>query len=191
LLVTLDERIETLAAPAFRAFLATDRAVREAVRAGPAAAAGRARSAAMLTARQASAEMHRLADAADADRPSWLPDDVRGPAPVRSWVQARYCRSLRGGPCLDLDLLDDVENAFKHVKLRPSRVPRRVVSDRAVLSSETGYGGGGYGEGVFGGAEQMIVTTLDGSKRALSAILQNNLDAWRLAMGLILPPMEQ
>lgn len=37
----------------------------------------------------------------------------------------------------------------------------------------------------------MIVTTADGSQRALSAILQNNLDAWTAAVGRDLPPIEQ
>jgi hypothetical protein len=46
-----------------------------------------------------------------------------------------------------------------------------------------------YGEGNFGGLDQVIVLTDSGAnKRALSAILQNVVDMWRAIMGL---PQEQ
>jgi hypothetical protein len=187
----LEDRIDKLAAPAFRDFLAADRRVRQVPR-GDTQAVEEARTDSMRAARQATAELHRLADAANADRPPWLPSGVTGVPAVRTWVQQQYCRALRGGPSRDLDLLDDIENAFKHVTLWPKKTaPRRITSDRAVVSSETGFGVGAFGEGVFGGAEQMIVTTNDGSKRALSAILQNVLDAWTLAIGRQLPAMEE
>jgi len=44
-----------------------------------------------------------------------------------------------------------------------------------------------WGEGNYGGAEQVIVIFQDGRKRALSSVLQNVVDAWRLARGQSLP----
>ncbi|OYU69321.1 MAG: hypothetical protein CFE28_04460 [Alphaproteobacteria bacterium PA2] len=190
--VTLTDRIDTLVTPTFRAFLTADRAVRVAISQGNGDAANVARSAAMLAARQASAEMHRLTDAVHFERPVWLPEGLLTAAAVRWWVQEHYCRRLRSNALsTDLDLLDDIENALKHIELNPRKDPRRVVSEKAVLASETGYGGGEFCEGVYDGAEQMIVTLTDGTKRPLSAILQNCLDAWTLAAGRTLPPIEQ
>jgi hypothetical protein len=41
------------------------------------------------------------------------------------------------------------------------------------------------------GAEQVIVTTRDGNKRALSSVLQNVFDAWMTLLGQSLPPINQ
>lgn len=46
-----------------------------------------------------------------------------------------------------------------------------------------------WGEGKYGGAEQVIVTTRDGAKRALSSVLQNVFDAWMRLLGQPLPPI--
>jgi hypothetical protein len=48
-----------------------------------------------------------------------------------------------------------------------------------------------YGEGKYGGAEQMIVTRISGEKRALSSILQNVFDAWMTYLKQPLPPVSQ
>jgi SLT domain-containing protein len=47
-----------------------------------------------------------------------------------------------------------------------------------------------YGEGNWGGLDQVIVLTDNATKkRTLSAILQNVVDMWRAAMGLAQEPM--
>ncbi len=48
-----------------------------------------------------------------------------------------------------------------------------------------------YGEGKYGGAEQLVVTTVTGDKRALSSVLQNIFDAWMSLLGQPLPPISQ
>jgi hypothetical protein len=40
-----------------------------------------------------------------------------------------------------------------------------------------------WGEGKYGGAEQVIVTTKQGDKRALSSVRQNVFDAWMTLLG--------
>jgi hypothetical protein len=87
-----------------------------------------------------------------------------------------------------MDLLHDIQDAMKHVELR-SRVakPRQVSSDQATIAMQTGFGRLPWGEGKFGGGEQLVVTLTDGSQRALSAVLQNAVDAWRDALGAPLP----
>jgi hypothetical protein len=48
-----------------------------------------------------------------------------------------------------------------------------------------------WGEGKYGGAEQGVITTKDGNKRALSSVLQNVFDAWMMLLGQPLPPISQ
>jgi hypothetical protein len=48
-----------------------------------------------------------------------------------------------------------------------------------------------WGEGKYGGAEQVVITTKDGNKRALSSVLQNVFDAWMTLLGQPLPPISQ
>jgi hypothetical protein len=46
-------------------------------------------------------------------------------------------------------------------------------------------------EGKYGGAEQVVITTNDGSKRALSSVLQNVFDAWMALLAQAVPPIGQ
>jgi hypothetical protein len=48
-----------------------------------------------------------------------------------------------------------------------------------------------WGEGKYGGAEQVIITTKNGNKRALSSVLQNVFDAWMTLLGQPLSPISQ
>jgi len=96
---------------------------------------------------------------------------------------------LRGRSVEDLDLLTDIADAFKHHEttypLR--RRVRQVTSAKATITTGSGWGEMSWGEGNYGGAEQVIVILQDGRKRALSSVLQNVVDAWRLARGQSLP----
>ena len=115
-----------------------------------------------------------------------------GPRGVQAYVQAQHCRHLRGPPCEDMDLLHDIQDAIKHVELRPraaGQKPRQVTSDKATCALQTGLGRLSFGEGKFGGAEQLVVTLVDGRQRALSCIFQNAIDTWRSAIGRPLPPI--
>jgi hypothetical protein len=143
----------------------------------------------MLAAKNAAINAHHLADTVTHERPAWLPPHIKHLGDVRQWVQANYCNSLRGPPIDDLDLLGDVADAFKHFELTHGRkVPRRVTSAKAIITTTTGWGQMHWGEGKFGGAEQITVQ-LSSGKRALSSILQNVIDMWRLALGRSLCPI--
>lgn len=48
------------------------------------------------------------------------------------------------------------------------------------------YGEGRFGEGKYGGTEQVYVLAKSG-KRALTSVLQNVIDAWRRVAGFGLP----
>ncbi len=41
-----------------------------------------------------------------------------------------------------------------------------------------GWGEGGFGEGIFGGGDQIVIQLDDGSKRALSAVILAVMKMW-------------
>jgi len=63
---------------------------------------------------------------------------------------------------------------------------RQIPENEAVLALGTGYGALNYGEGKYGGTQQVLVLANSGT-RALSSVLQNVIDAWRRVAGLALP----
>lgn len=188
--MNLYERLDTLLHPAFRNYISAEGELSAAIKVGDPEKLKSARTKVILTARQAASELHQFSDAVDVERPKWLPSNIVGPRAVQQWVQQHHCTYLRQGrPCNDMNLLHDIQDAMKHVKLQPRKTPRQVTSDKATVSLATGYGQLPFGEGKFGGTEQMVVTLDDGKQRALSSILQNTIDAWRLALSIPLPPI--
>ena len=106
---------------------------------------------------------------------------------VRAAVDAK-CEFLRNGQHVDdVDLLRDVAVAFKHHRPRNGRIT--VSSD--IAPGAVGFGQCRYGEGKFGGVEQIIVATNTGDKRALSSVLQDVFDAWMTVLGQPLPPISR
>jgi hypothetical protein len=80
-------------------------------------------------------------------------------------------------------------DAFKHH--RPDRPSATVVVSTDVVPIGSGWGMMCGGEGKFGGAEQVVITTKAGDKRALSSVLQNVFDAWMTLLGQLLPPISE
>lgn len=145
-----------------------------------------ARQEAMRRARTAATELHHLTDVVLKSPDPRLPPFASVEA-ARASVAAT-CVHLRGTtPSGDVALLRDVAEAFKHHKL--DRKNARVVGADAVVACQSGYGRLGFGEGKFGGTDQVVITESDGSQRALTSVLQNVIDAWRTRLGLPLPPI--
>tara|TARA_R110002049_G_scaffold306155_2_gene504134 strand:+ start:1882 stop:2418 length:537 start_codon:yes stop_codon:yes gene_type:complete len=131
-------------------------------------------------ARTASIELHQLTDAVGHGDPNAI-------KVIRTQVESK-CTYLRTTALeADIALLRDVAEAFKHRELNRSKV--RLTSQRAVATVSLGYGALRFGEGKYGGGEQVIVEQIDGSQRALSSILQNCVDAWRRYFALPLPEL--
>lgn len=100
---------------------------------------------------------------------------------------APNCIALRSENVVDdVGLLADVADVLEHAVLTHRADDRQVSANEAVPVAATGYGGGRFGQGKFGGAEQVLIQSTAGS-RALSAVFQNVLDAWRRAAGIDLP----
>jgi hypothetical protein len=126
-------------------------------------------------------------DEATAEWPSWVPCDINTVDKLRHIVEQRYCMMLRSQNQVDdLTLLGAVVDSYKHARLRNGKRP--VTTNRATVVTATGYGELGYGEGAFGGVDQVIVRTNSGQSRALSSILQNVIGMWRNVLDR---PLEQ
>ncbi|MDI1345554.1 MAG: hypothetical protein PSV22_15840 [Pseudolabrys sp.] len=148
-------------------------------------AIGHARQSAMLAARQAVDVLHHLADfVLKEPSPQLAFSDIDS---TRSAVAAKCVYLRTGRRVLDIELLRDIADAFKHHRPDRSSATVRVSTD--VVPIGTGWGQMRWGEGKFGGVEQVVVTTIDGDKRALSSILQNVFDAWMTLLGQQLSPI--
>ena len=176
-----DEHFHEIVVPAWQAYLASEAALTAAN-----AESSSARYVALREAGAASFYVHHFGDIVLRARPHWLPDHISSLRALREWL-APNCTALRTTTVIDdIGLLGDVADALKHAVLTRRADERQVLANEAVLVSTTGYGGGRFSEGKFGGAEQVLILSTDGP-RALSAVLQNVIDAWRRAAEIYLP----
>jgi hypothetical protein len=144
----------------------------------------------MLAARQAAFELHNMADFVLAN-PVAPTTGLQDLGALRAAVQSHliFLREPRAPHVDDVALLRDVADAFKHHRLdRPSAT---VSGSEAVIMTGTGWGKLRYGEGKWGGVEQVVVERKSGEQRALSSVTQNVSDAWMTLLGQPLPPINE
>jgi hypothetical protein len=174
------DHITAVVRPALRKYFAAEKALSHALKSASAAAADQARQDLRLAARLAASELHHLSDFVSKE-PSPLLPALKILADVRQAVSAKCVYLGTQKLIADVELLGDVANAFKHHRL--DRANAKVADSNAIVSIGTGYAELPWGEGKYGGEEQVIVTTKDGHKRALSSVLQNVFNAWRILLG--------
>jgi hypothetical protein len=182
------DHIATVVRPALRRYAAAEAALTNELASNDPNTAKTTREEVMLAARQAVYELHHLSDfVLKEPSPTLTFADIEE---VRSAVEAK-CVFLRNNniPVADVGLLRDVAEAFKHH--RPDRPSATVRASRDVVTVSLGWGEARWGEGKWGSPEQVIITTKDGKKRALSSVLQNVFDAWMSLLGQPLPPINQ
>jgi hypothetical protein len=181
------DHISAVTQPALRKYLAAEKALTDALESKDAGAGGTARQDVMLAARQATDVLHHLSDFV-----------FKEPSPglafatiqdVRSAVDAKCVFLRTAKPVADVRLLRDVAEAFKHH--RPDRSSATVPVSTDVVPIGNGWGQMRWGEGKYGGVEQVVIATKDGDKRALSSVLQNVFDAWMTLLGQPLSPISQ
>jgi hypothetical protein len=169
------DHLSRVVRPALKEHIGAEAELTAAHRAGELANIEAAQHRVIRTARIAAIELHQFGDVVWKEPCPSLPP-FADLAEVRSAVSSR-CRFLRtAGTVDDVRLLMDVADAFKHHK--PDRRSISVASANAVVALASGWGELRFGEGKYGGTEQMIVTRTDGAKRALSSVLQNVFYAW-------------
>lgn len=173
----IEDQFEAVVLPALAEYRAAEGELSDAVLRHP-ERLDAARELVMRRARTAAIELHQLADFAAHETNV----DVQQ---LRNDIE-QHCVFLRdGAPVADIGLLRDVAEAFKHHKL--DRKNARVSASNGMTVHPTGYSSLAFGEGKYGGTEQVIIKANDGKQRALSSILQNATDAWRKHLGRTLP----
>jgi hypothetical protein len=117
--------------------------------------------------------LHHFADIIAARGHPAGPDfggDVRA---ARSWL-AEVCEATHGEDLVGL--LEDVADALKHSVLT-RRLPREVEEAGQVLTICRGFGTGRYGEGKYGGVDEVWILGREGP-RPLSLVLDRVSTAW-------------
>ena len=181
------DHIAAIVRPGLRNYATAEKALTDAQLANDAVAIADARREVILAARQAVDGLHHLADFVFNEPSPALPK-FRDLEAVRRTVEAK-CIFLRepGVPVKDVTLLRDVAVAFKHH--RPTRGSVGASTD--IVPEGVGFGAARFGEGKFDGVEQVMATTENGDKRALSSILQNVFDAWMVCLQQPLLPINE
>lgn len=116
--------------------------------------------------------LHHFSDVIAHRPPGNLPDfegDVGG---VRAW--------LAGYGTNEVGILRDTADALKHAVLDPNR-QRDVQHSGLVLTTQRGYGMGRFGEGKYGGVDEVWILANSGM-RPLTAVLRSVRDAWHAAL---------
>jgi hypothetical protein len=180
-----DEHFYEIVIPAWQAYLRAECRLTDAIDARDEEATKRAGYDALREGGAATMYLHHFAEVVMRARPSWLPREISSAGELRRCVSG-HCTMLRSDRNVaDLELCGDVADALKHAILTRNLDARQIRENDAVLALSTGYGKLSFGEGKYGGTQQVIVLA-DSGERALSSVLQNVIDAWRRAANLAL-----
>jgi len=181
-----DDHFREIVVPAWQSYRASERRLSEAAASKDPLIIDSARYETLREGGAACFYLHHFADIVLRAGPDWLPQNVTKIQPLLDWV-AKDCTYLRSDKlCDDVNLLRDVAESLKHAILTRYLHERQVSGNEAVLVAGTGYGELPYGEGKYGGTLQTVILTTKGP-RALSAVLQNVVDAWRRVSDQDLP----
>jgi hypothetical protein len=183
-----DEHFREIVIPAWQAYLGAEQRLSDAVIAEDERRADRAKYDVLLEGGAATFYLHHFGEVVLRARPHWLPDNLAKPDQVCGWLSP-HCTMMRSGTGIDdVFLLRDVADALKHAILTRRLEEREVSASEAVIVVDRGYGEAGFGDGKYGGIDEVWVLAKSG-RRSLSTILQNVIDAWRRVAGIELPPI--
>lgn len=176
-------QFETIVVPNFRDFDAAEKALTAATRSGDPQTIAAASNAALRAGMNVAVAAYHLCDAvwlARAQMP-WLAG-LKNSEQMQAFIENAHCVMMRTPAMVrDLQLVAAVADAYKHVVLRNAARP--VTTSQATLVVATGYGELGYGEGKYGGVNQVIVRLNNGQSRSLWGAIQNVVDMWRRFLG--------
>lgn len=116
--------------------------------------------------------LHQFSDVIAHRSPENIPNFNGDVSKVREW--------LAGRGATDVGILHDTADALKHAVLKPNR-ERDVPHSGLVMTVTRGYGEAGYGEGKWGGVEEVWILANSG-KRPLTSILRSIRGAWLAAL---------
>lgn len=172
--------------PAYREYLNADDRLTVAIKTG--GDVDRARFDALREAGAAAFYLHHFSDIVLREPAPFLPGDCRKIKDLRNLL-SEHCTMLRGKErCDDINLLADVVDALKHSVLTNRLDERQVASRDAVIVIGSGVDELSWGEGKYGGEEEVLVKT-NGGLRAMSCVMSNVVDAWFRLIGWDLPDL--
>ena len=116
--------------------------------------------------------LHHFSDVIAHRPPENLPDFEGDVGKVRAWI-AGYGTN-------EVGILRDTADALKHAVLDPNR-QRDVQHSGLVLTTQRGYGMGRFGEGKYGGVDEVWILANSGM-RPLTAVLRSVRNAWLAAL---------
>ena len=183
-----DEHFYEIVIPAWQAYLGAETRLTEAINSQNEEASKRAGYDALREGGAATIYLHHFAEVVMRARPSWLPGQIRSAGPLRGWVSDNCTMPRTDQRVADVELCGNVAHALKHAILTRNVDARQIRENDAVLALGTGFGELSFGEGKYGGTQQVIVLANSGT-RALSSVPQNVIDAWRRSVGLPLPAL--
>jgi hypothetical protein len=178
-----DEHFLEIVVPAWQEYRHAETRLTAATRLNDAGQLGRARYDVLRHGAAAAIFLHHFAETIHRTKPGFLPAFKKSKAheqvkEIRTHL-SNVCTHLRTEKrCDDVSLLGDVADALKHAVLTINAAARHVSTSDAVLVVSTGFGKLPFGEGKYGGVEQVVILANSGP-RALSTVLQNVIDAWR------------
>jgi len=109
--------------------------------------------------------------------------DGRDQTQIAGAASARQYKNYLRGICPDFGLVWDVHDGHKHFKL--DRPNREITSATQTGVSRMRYGEGDFGEGAYGGANQIVIDLDDGSKRTLVGVMQAVMVMWEHQLALM------
>jgi hypothetical protein len=167
------EHFECIVLPAIEAYRASEVDLSAAAQGEDYALVVSARYTALREGAAAASFLHHFADIVAARPEADLPNFKSNPRVAEDWLLNKYNAT-------DVKLLKDVAEAIKHAILTRGG-PRDVQEAGQVLVASRPFGEGRYGEGKFGGIDEVWVLAKSG-RRSLSAIIKNVSDAWLQAL---------
>ena len=167
-----NEHFYEIVIPAWQAYLTAECRLTDAINANNEEASKRAGYDALREGGAATIYLHHFAEIVMRARPNWLLGGISSARELRRWVSS-HCTMLRTDQRVhDVHLCGDVADALKHAILTRDLDARQIRENDAVLVLSNGFGELSWGEGKYGGTQQVIVVANSGD-RALSSVLQN------------------
>ena len=178
------EHLEEIVLPAWQDYLAAEHRLSVAAKLGDEPGRRRQSYAALRHGAAAALFLHHFGDVVLRARPPFLPADVQSAADLQEWLTG-YCTYLRTDRiAADVLLLADLVEGLRQAPLIGTAGPD--VGNEEILVVAAGVGDLPSDEGKVDGVDQVVIQVRSGP-RALTAVLQNVVDAWRRAAGAPIP----
>jgi hypothetical protein len=99
------------------------------------------------------------------------PDELKG-----AKSEGDYREILASTECADFGLVRDVAETHKHYEI--GRASRQVTNASQTGVRQMAWDEGAFGEGIYGGNDQLVIVLDNGLRRPLSTVIKNVMEMW-------------